>query len=129
MLKINQIALLFPVFVTLIWFISFLFTRFSFRNPRFILALFMGAGLVTFLSGLGLYGGSASPLPCRLSLGVLHRALPFSTLLPLCLSVNYALQGLGTPFMALFARGCFADGEPYFLWYHDEPGGAIFLHP
>ncbi len=57
MLKINQIALLFPVFVTLIWFISFLFTRFSFRNPRFILALFMGAGLVTFLSGLGLYGG------------------------------------------------------------------------
>jgi hypothetical protein len=55
MLTISRIALLFPVYVTLIWFISFIFSKPSPNNPRFIMALFMGAGFITFLSGIGIY--------------------------------------------------------------------------
>jgi len=55
-MSFSQIALLFPVFVTFIWFVSFLFSRISLRNPRFIMALFMGCAFITFLSGIGIYG-------------------------------------------------------------------------
>lgn len=58
MMSFSQIALLFPVFVTVIWFVSFLFSKMSLKNPRFIMALFMGCAFITFLSGVGIYGGA-----------------------------------------------------------------------
>lgn len=58
MFTYSQILLIFPVIVTFIWFVSFAFSRPSFKNPRFIMALFMGCGFVTFLSGIGIYGGA-----------------------------------------------------------------------
>ena len=57
MLTYSEIFELFPVIVTATWFVSFLFSRVSLLNPRFIMALFMGSAFVTFLSGIGMYSG------------------------------------------------------------------------
>ncbi|SMO67147.1 Helix-turn-helix domain-containing protein [Saccharicrinis carchari] len=58
MLNYSYIFLLFPFIVSLIWFFTFIFSKISLRNPRFIMALFMACGSITFLSGIGMYGGA-----------------------------------------------------------------------
>ena len=122
MLTFSEIFLLFPVIVTATWFISFLFSRISLRNPRFIMALFMGCGFVTFLSGIGIYAGTTEvyrvvypwvfftalalfPLfyiyvfeivnPDRISKKLLWHFLPASVLLTLSLSLYTIMMNSG----------------------------------
>lgn len=76
MLSLHQISLLYPVIVTAIWFVTFLFGKQSLWSPRFIMTLFMGSAFVTFLSGIGIYGG-------MLNLYKLIYPIPFFTALAL----------------------------------------------
>ncbi len=56
MIQLEHILLIFPIIVTIIWFVTFSFSINSLKDPKILITILMGFAFITFLSGVALYG-------------------------------------------------------------------------